>query len=147
VHNEELDADVFISIPVLKIHDTGITCALKNQIGTAPGVYYGYNKMKGTQYYSGLKHDVAHRRWTEEEIVDLSSIAGIDLVVVDAIMTLESYKTYNGSNQVRFNTIIAGADPVAVDHVCTRLVCLNPTILTMWCWVKKWDLAPMILRK
>jgi len=126
VHKEELDADVFICIPVLKIHDTGITCALKNQIGTAPGVYYGYNKMKGTQYYSGLKHDVAHRRWTEEEIVDLSSIAGIDLVVVDAIMTLESYKTYNGSNQVRFNTIIAGADPVSVDHVCTKLVCLNP---------------------
>lgn len=126
VHKEELEADVFISIPVLKIHDTGITCALKNQIGTAPGVYYGYNKMKGTQYYSGLKHDVDHRRWTEEEIVDLSAIAGIDLVVVDAIMTLESYKTYNGSNQVRFNTIIAGADPIAVDHVCTRLVCLNP---------------------
>src|SRR4030042_1728970 len=90
VHREELEADVFICIPVLKIHDTGITNALKNQIGTAPGVYYGYNKMKGTQYYSGLKHDVNQRRWTEEEIVDLSSIAGIDLVVVDAIMTLES---------------------------------------------------------
>jgi uncharacterized protein (DUF362 family) len=126
VHKEELEADVFISIPVLKIHDTGITCTLKNQIGTAPGVYYGYNKMKGTQYYGGLKHDVNQRRWTEEEIVDLSSIAGIDFVVVDAIMTLESYKTYSGSNQVRFNTIVAGADPVAVDHVCTKLVCLNP---------------------
>ena len=126
VHKEELEADVFISIPVLKIHDTGITCALKNQIGTAPGVYYGYNKMKGTQYYGGLKHDVGHRRWTEEEIVDLSSIADVDLVVVDAIMTLESYKTYDGTNQVRFNTVIAGADPVAVDHVCTKLVCLNP---------------------
>ena len=34
VHNEELDADVYISVPVLKIHDTGITNALKNQIGT-----------------------------------------------------------------------------------------------------------------
>jgi uncharacterized protein (DUF362 family) len=126
VHKEELEADVYISIPVLKIHNTGITCALKNQIGTAPGVYYGYNKMKGTQYYSGLKHDVNQRRWTEEEIVDFSSIAGIDLVVADAIMILESSKTYNGSNQVRFNTIVTGTDPVAVDHVCTKLVCLNP---------------------
>jgi uncharacterized protein (DUF362 family) len=126
VHKAELEADVFISIPVLKIHDTGITCALKNQIGTAPGVYYGYNKMKGTQYYTGLVHDVGHRRWTTEEIVDLSTIADIDFVVVDAIMCLESYKTYNGSNQVRFNTILAGADPVAVDHVCSKLVCLNP---------------------
>jgi uncharacterized protein (DUF362 family) len=128
VHKEELEADVYISIPVLKIHNTGITCALKNQIGTAPGVYYGYNKESGGTAYSaeGLLHDKNQRRWTEEEIVDFSSIAGIDLVVVDAIMTLESYKTYKTNNQVRFNTIVAGADPVAVDHVCTKLVCLNP---------------------
>jgi uncharacterized protein (DUF362 family) len=126
VHNAELEADVFISVPVLKIHDTGITCALKNQIGTAPAAYYGYNKCAGTQYYGGLIHDVAHRRWTTEEIVDLSAIADIDFVVVDAIMCLETYKTYNIDNQVRFNTIVAGADPVAVDHVCAKLFCLNP---------------------
>ena len=127
VHKKELEADVFITVPVLKIHNTGITCALKNQIGTAPGAYYGYNKTGGTaEYPSGLVHDVGHRRWTTEEIVDLSNIAGIDFVVVDAIMCLESGKTYNGSNQVRFNTIIAGVDPVAVDNVCTRLFCMNP---------------------
>ncbi len=126
IHKKELQVDVFITVPVLKIHDTGITCALKNQIGTAPGAYYGYNKMGGTVYSDGLVHDVGQRRWTTEEIVDLSNIAGIDYVVVDAIMCLESGKTYNGSNQVRFNTIIAGVDPVAVDHVCTRLFCMNP---------------------
>jgi uncharacterized protein (DUF362 family) len=126
VHQEELAADVYISIPVLKIHDTGITCALKNQIGTAPGVYYGYNKMNGSEYYSGLVHDDGHRRWTTEEIVDLCTIADVDFVVVDAIMCLEKYKTYDGTNQVRFNTIVAGADPVAIDNVCARLFCLNP---------------------
>jgi uncharacterized protein (DUF362 family) len=126
VHNAELDADVYISVPVLKIHDTGITNALKNQIGTAPAAYYGYNKCAGTQYYGGLVHDVEHRRWTTEEIVDLSTIADIDFVVVDALMCLETYKTYSGDNQVRFNTIIAGTDPVAVDHVCAKLFCLNP---------------------
>ncbi|UCH14880.1 MAG: DUF362 domain-containing protein [Bacteroidales bacterium] len=128
VHNAELDADVYISIPVLKIHDTGITSALKNQIGTAPAAYYGYNKCAGTQHYGGLVHDVAHRRWTTEEIVDLSTIADIDFVVVDALMCLETYKAYDkyNPNQVRFNTIIAGADPVAVDHICAKLFCLNP---------------------
>ena len=126
IHKSELQADVYISVPVLKIHDTGITAALKNQIGTAPGAYYGYNKMGGTSYYGGLVHDVDHRRWTTEEIVDLCSLAGIDFAVVDAIMTLESNKTYNGSNQVRMNTIIAGVDPVAVDHVCSKLFYLNP---------------------
>lgn len=126
IHKKELEVDVYITVPVLKIHDTGITSALKNQIGTAPGAYYGYNKMGGSAYYGGLVHDVGHRRWTTEEIVDLSTIAGIDFVVVDAIMCLESSKTYNGSNQVRFNTIIAGVDPVAVDNVCARLFYLNP---------------------
>ncbi len=126
VHKALHDIDVYISVPVLKIHNTGITASLKNQIGIAPGAYYGYNKTKGTAYYGGLKHDVGHRRWTTEEIVDLSMIAGIDFVVVDAIMCLEKQKTYNGSNQVRFNTILAGKDPVAVDHVCTRLFCMNP---------------------
>jgi uncharacterized protein (DUF362 family) len=126
VHKAQLEADVYIAVPVLKIHDTGITCALKLQIGTAPGCYYGYNKMAGTKHSVGIYHDVAHRRWTTEAIVDLSAIADIDFVLVDAIMCLESYKAYKGDNQVRFNTVVAGADPVAVDHVCAKLMCLNP---------------------
>jgi uncharacterized protein (DUF362 family) len=126
VHKAEFEADVYISVPVLKIHNTGITCALKNQIGTAPGSYYGYNKMKGSEYYNGLVHDVNQRRWTTEEIVDLCNISDIDFVVVDALMCLESYKSDNGSNRVRMNTVLAGADPVAVDHVCAKLFCLNP---------------------
>lgn len=126
VHMEELEADVYISVPVLKIHNTGITNALKNQIGTAPGCYYGYNKKSGTSYHDGLVHDDGPYRWTTEEIVDLSTIADIDFVVVDALVCLERYKTNMGDNQVRMNTIVAGVDPVAVDHVCARLFCLNP---------------------
>jgi len=128
VHKNELEADVYISVPVLKIHGPGITNALKNQIGTAPGCYYGYNKNSGgTSYYKGLIHEwYAPVKWTTEEIVDLSNISGIDFVVVDAIMCLESGKTYTGNNQVRFNTIVAGIDPVAVDHVCAKIFCLNP---------------------
>jgi uncharacterized protein (DUF362 family) len=127
VHKAELEADVYIAVPVLKIHDTGITNALKLQVGSAPGCMYGYNKTAGTAYYKhGLYHNVEQRLWTPEMIVDLSSIADIDFVVVDALMCLESYKTYQGDNQVRMNTIVAGADPVAVDHVCTKLFCLNP---------------------
>jgi len=126
VHQAELEADVYIDVPVLKIHDTGITNALKLQVGSAPGSWYGYNKMTGTANSVGLYHDVGQRRWTSEMIVDLSLIADIDFVVVDAIMCLDEYKTYKGYNQVRMNTIVAGADPVAVDHVCTRLFCLNP---------------------
>ena len=86
VHSAELEADVYIAVPVLKIHNTGITNALKLQIGSAPGCYYGYNKTKGTDLCpTGLDHDVDHRVWTTEEIVDLCNIADIDFVVVDAI--------------------------------------------------------------
>lgn len=127
VNVNEIMADVYISVPVLKIHDTGITNALKLQVGTAPGCYYGYNKTKGTDLYpQGLVHDVDHRRWTTEAIVDLCNVADIDFVVVDALMILESYKTYNGGNQVQMNTIMAGVDPVAVDHVAAKMLGLNP---------------------
>ena len=127
VHGAELAADVYIAVPVLKIHNTGITNVLKLQIGSAPGCYYGYNKTKGTDLCpTGLDHDVDHRVWTTEEIVDLCKIADIDFVVVDAIMCLESQKTDRAYNRVRFNTVLAGADPVAVDHVSAMLMGLNP---------------------
>jgi len=127
VHRAELEADVYIAVPVLKIHDTGITNALKLQIGTAPGCYYGYNKLAGTALCpDGIYHHVDHRTWTTEAIVDLSHIADIDFVVVDAVMCLETQKTNAFWNQVRFNTILAGADPVAVDHVSAKLMGLNP---------------------
>ncbi len=127
VHRAEVEADVYIAVPVLKIHNTGITNALKLQIGTAPGCYYGYNKSSGTDLYpEGIHHDIGHRVWTTEAIVDLCNIADIDFVVVDAIMCLETVKTNRGNNQVRFNTVLAGADPVAIDHVSAKLMYVNP---------------------
>jgi uncharacterized protein (DUF362 family) len=127
VHRAELEADVYITVPVLKIHNTGITNALKLQVGSAPGCYYGYNKEKGTEHCpDGLYHDIDHRVWTSEMIVDLCNIADIDFVVVDAIMCLEIAKGYRLERQVRFNTVLAGADPVAVDHVSAKMMGLNP---------------------
>ena len=86
----------------------------------------GLERDQSTPTASNLVHDVAQRRWTTEEIVDLCNIADIDFVVVDALMILEEYKSYNPSCQVRMNTIIAGADPVAIDHVCSKIVGVNP---------------------
>lgn len=126
VHKSILEADVYIAVPVLKIHDTGMTSALKLQIGIAPGCIYGYNKMAGTSLSKPLYHDVAYRCWTDEAIVDLSTIADVDFVVVDALMCLDQQKTDKTSNRVRFNAILAGVDPVAVDHVGTLLFGMNP---------------------
>jgi uncharacterized protein (DUF362 family) len=132
IHKTIAEADVYITVPVLKVHNPGITAALKNQIGIAPGNRYGFNKVKGVNAdgnVNKLIHDSdPPRDWTDEEIVDLSLLAGIDLVVVDATRCLEKQKTYSKSlaNQVRINAIVAGNDPVAVDHVCARMAGLNP---------------------
>ncbi|MFH0759719.1 MAG: DUF362 domain-containing protein [Bacteroidota bacterium] len=126
VHRAEVYADKYIAVPVLKIHNTGITNALKLQVGTAPGCYYGYNKERKGSRTDGLYHNVDHRVWTTEMIVDLCNIADIDFVVVDAIMCLEVSKNASTDHQVRFNTILAGSDPVAVDHVSAKLMGLNP---------------------
>ena len=130
IHKDVLDADVFITVPVMKIHTPGITVALKNQIGLAPSTMYGFSKTAGVPQ-DNYQHKLWHGTWTDKEIVDYSHLAGIDYVVVDAIACLELKKEAarsNGiiTNLVRMNTVIAGTDPVAVDHVCTRLMGLNP---------------------
>ncbi|MBN1479217.1 DUF362 domain-containing protein [candidate division KSB1 bacterium] len=119
----------------MKIHTVGMTCALKNQIGLAPCSKYGFSKTAGVPqngYTTKLTHhSQAPKHWTDKEIVDLSMLAGIDFVLVDAIACLELAKTAerrNGiiTNFVRMNTILASSDPVAADHVCARLMDLNP---------------------
>jgi uncharacterized protein (DUF362 family) len=135
IHKDILNADVFITVPVMKIHSPGITVALKNQIGIAPSTKYGFSKTDGIpqdNYATKLIHQsLAPMYWTDKEIVDLCNLAQIDFVVVDAIACLETKKSATRSgntitNFVRMNTIVAGADPVAVDHVCTRLMGMNP---------------------
>ncbi|HYH04693.1 MAG TPA: DUF362 domain-containing protein, partial [Bacillota bacterium] len=136
IHKDVLEADVYITVPVMKIHNPGITAALKNQIGIAPSTLYGFEKTRGVpqdEYRHKLTHVAAPYYWTDKEIVDLSKLAKIKFVVVDALNCLEYFKTIIRSktdgrilNQVRMNTVIAGSDAVAVDHVCARLTGVNP---------------------
>lgn len=132
IHEDVLNADVYITVPVMKIHDPGITCVLKNQIGLAPSSLYGFSKTAGVpqdNYQHKLLHNAqAPLMWTDKEIVDLSTIAKIKFAIVDAIMCLDLQKTTlsNKSNQVRMNCIVAGEDPVAVDNICARMMGINP---------------------
>ncbi|MBI5474865.1 MAG: DUF362 domain-containing protein [Ignavibacteriae bacterium] len=138
VHQDVVNANVFITVPVMKIHEPGITAALKNQIGIASSSRYGFSKTAGVpqnSYQTRLRHlEEAPYNWTDKEIVDLCLIGKIKFVVVDAIACLETQKSPVPSgvpsnqivNQVRMNTVLAGKDPVAVDHVCALLMGLNP---------------------
>ena len=135
IHKDVLNADVFITVPVLKSHKVGMSGALKNMIGVAPSTRYGFSKTGGVPqdgYANKLVHRAEEPRdWVDEEVVDLSTLAEIDFVVIDAINCLETSKEalwQNGSvsNLVKMNCIIAGPDPVAVDHVCAKIIGLNP---------------------
>lgn len=122
VHPDVLEADVHITVPSMKLHGfTGTTVAMKNHIGLYPGTRYGFPKKWGVpqdDYATRLLH-VADlpRFWVDEEIVDMVLVGGVDYAIVDAVVA-------NGNK--RRNTILAGYDVVAVDHVATRLMGMNP---------------------
>ena len=99
------EADVTISVPVLKTHvRTGITCGLKNTKGVLPG-----DEKKRT-----------HRLGLDRAIVDLNRAVKPDFTVVDAIVGLEGTHQVP-EDRVPLGCVIAGADVVAVDTVCAAM--------------------------
>ena len=105
-----LEADVIISVPVLKTHiRTGVTGGLKNMKGVLPG----------------MEKRRTHRSGLDRAIVDLNRIVKPDFVVVDAINCLEGTWAIP-DDIVKMNLIIAGADPVSVDSVCAKIIGLDP---------------------
>ena len=125
--NTILECDFLISVPVLKIiGSVGMTNAMKNFVGVAPGMIYGWPKMSGYPGSGspGLPHDPGI---LDEVIVDLVATAEPDFAVVDALVGMERAKTdTDGGMPVRLNTVLASADVVAADAVSAQLIGLNP---------------------
>ena len=120
-----LECDFLISVPVLKVHGgIGMTSAMKNLVGIAPGMVYGWIKMMGYPPHSGNPGIPHHEDILDETIVDLVSMAGVDFAVVDAIVGMERW--YDEGNRMRLNTIVASADIVAADAVSSQLAGFNP---------------------
>ncbi|MFH1006276.1 MAG: DUF362 domain-containing protein [Candidatus Latescibacterota bacterium] len=116
------ECDVLINVPKMKVHnEPGITVSMKNMVGTAPGIKYGWSKSQGRDGNPGIPHSSPV---VDETIVDLNLLAGIDFSVVDAIVCMEKDKSFG--NPVRMNLIVTGRDVVAVDAVCARLMNFNP---------------------
>jgi len=116
VHKDVLNADVLINVPVMKIHNTGITVALKNGIGLYPATKYGFSRSRGVPQddfkHRLLHYDDAPRDWVEEQVIDINLVADVDFTIVDALMTLQQSKSAMRSggkvtNQIRRNMILA----------------------------------------
>jgi len=126
VTNTICKCDFLITVPVMKIHlQSGITCCLKNYVGTAPREAYAVpGTFHNAQLHSG--HQVEGR--IDPFLVDLAAFHPPDYAVVDGLRGLQ-YQEHNcGANDqmVQSNLVLAGEDAVAVDSLVSYLLGFNP---------------------
>ena len=109
-----LRSDFVITMPKLKTHHwAGMTCSLKNLFGVVPGAVYGWPK------------NVLHVHGIDQSILDLAATIRPQLAIVDAVTAMEGDGPIMGrARQLGF--IAMGADPVAVDATCARIIGLDP---------------------
>ena len=109
-----VDAEVFISLPKLKTHHwAGATLALKNLFGTLPGICYGWPKNE------------LHWRGIPNSIIDIALTQPPHLAIVDGIVGMEGDGPLMGTAKP-VGALVMGADLVAVDATCCRLMKLPP---------------------
>lgn len=96
-------ADVFISIPKLKMHGlTAISCGLKNQYGCNP-------EWKKVTYHPKL----------DEVICALNKLMKADVTLVDGVVVA-------GHSTKKMGLIMTGTDPVAVDFTAAKILGVDP---------------------
>ncbi len=94
-----LDSDVLINIPIAKSHNaTGVTLGLKGLMGVIYDREYFHEKVDLNQ-----------------AIADLSTIIKPKLTIIDATRVMTAGGPTGPGPVEKLNTIVAGADPVAVD--------------------------------
>jgi uncharacterized protein (DUF362 family) len=112
--NTALGADLLISIPKMKTHHwVGATLSMKNLFGTVPGGVYGWPK--NPLHWAGIAESVA----------DLHSVYPRVFALVDGIVGMEGNGPIQGTPK-QMGVVVAGADLVAVDATCCRLMQIEP---------------------
>lgn len=125
VTNTIRNCDFLITVPVMKIHlQSGITCCLKNYVGTAPREAYAVpGTFHNAMLHSG--HQVEGR--IDPFIVDLAAFHPPDYAVVDGLRGLQ-YQEHNcgvSDQMVQSNLVMAGEDPVAIDSLVSHMLGFN----------------------
>jgi len=122
--------DVYISIPKLKHHSAaGLTCSLKNQIGTVPQTLYGITNDNGRR--GALHHPTSTAsewNYLPETICDLNAARPVHLAVVDGIKNATGGEGSWCSNfsPCSKHALLAGLDPVATDSAAAKIMGLDP---------------------
>jgi len=109
-----LACDLLVSLPKMKTHHwAGATLAMKNLFGVVPGAVYGWPK------------NLLHWAGIHECIADLYGLFPRQFCLVDGIVAMEGNGPIQGSPRTA-GVLVAGADPVAVDATCCRIMGINP---------------------
>jgi uncharacterized protein (DUF362 family) len=110
-----LAADLIVSIPKMKTHHwAGVTLSMKNLFGLVPGSVYGWPK------------NPLHFRGIDRSIVELNRTFRRTFAIVDGITGMEGNGPIQGSPK-QSGVIVMGANPVAVDATCCRVMGLDPS--------------------
>ena len=109
-----LGADLVVSIPKMKTHHwVGATLAMKNLFGLVPGAVYGWPKNR--LHYLGIHRAVA----------GLQRIFRRTFAIVDGIVGMEGNGPIQGAAKP-CGVLVMGADLVAVDATCCRIMGIEP---------------------
>lgn len=109
-----LQADVIVSVAKMKTHHwAGATLSMKNLFGLVPGAVYGWPK--NFLHYHGI----------DSSILELNRLFPKTVGIVDGIMAMEGNGPIQGTG-IASNVVVMGADRVAVDATCCRLMGLDP---------------------
>ncbi len=121
------EADALVSIPKLKTHHwTKISGSVKNLFGIVPGIKYGWPK--NTLHIKGIGQFLA-------ELLD-SLPTPRRVAVVDGIIGMQGDGPLLGT-AVSAGALVVGADFLAVDATCARLMGFDPMqigFLTFAAW-------------
>lgn len=104
------EADVIISMPVMKIHFAAlVSLSLKNLQGAVPPLE------KYMSHFFGL--------W--QSLININQMVKPDLIIIDGLCGQEGFGPISGTPR-QMDVLIAGTNPVAVDAVATRVMGLDP---------------------
>ena len=109
-----LGADLLVSMAKMKTHHwTGATLSMKNLFGVVPSGIYGWPK------------NVLHWAGIHECIADLHAAFPRQFAIVDGIVGMEGNGPIQGTAK-NAGVLVAGADPIAVDATCCRIMRIDP---------------------
>ncbi len=128
------DVDVYVSIPKLKQHaEAGLTCSLKNQVGTVPKSLYTITTNTGRRQKLHNPTGGSSASYLPRSICDLNAARPVHLAVVDGVRNSKGGEgvwipTFS---PFRSHVLFAGKNPVAVDTVGACLLGLDSEAATL----------------